>query len=291
MADDSTSVLLASRNRNTEAAMPSVEEFFRALALRVRARMVNRSSSNFQVRLASVALQTLDQVREDQRFRVSGVFGLLRYDTHKIPGLAVLQRPLLTRIIGAMLGDDEEGAPQEEGDPRPFSPVEARIAQRIFVDLASDLIETWPVLPTPAVALEGSPGNVRVVEQHGNDEESFVATLEFGPEDAPYGLMTVTVPTQTLRSLGFARAAVEDGPRKPRTIEFARVLPVEVECVAEVARLPMRVRDLRGLEVGDLVPLGPVKDALMRVNGQPMLSVEPGHANGQRSVRVLGRIR
>lgn len=291
MADESTSVLLSGRNRHTEAAMPAVEEFFRSLALRIRARMVNRSSSNFQVRLASVAVQNLEEVKDDQRFRTDGVYGLLRYDAPKIPGLAVLQRPLLTRIIGAMLGDDDETPQQDNTDARPLSPVEARIAQRIFVDLTGDLVETWPVLPTPSVSLDGAPGNVRVVEQHGSDEESFVATIEFGPDKAPYGLMTVTVPSQVLRSLGQAKSSADDTPRLPRPVEFNRVMPVEVECVAEVARLPMRVKDLRGLEVGDLVPLGPIKTALMRVNGHPMLTVEPGHANGQRSVRVLGRLR
>jgi flagellar motor switch protein FliM len=291
MASDSTSVLLSSTNRHTEAAMPAVEEFFRALAQRVRARLVNRSSANIEVRLASVAVQTLEEVKDDARFRASGVFGLVRFDTPRIPGLAALQRGLLTKIIGAMLGDDDEASTAEEVELRPLSPVESRIAQRIFVDLCADLGESWPLLPVPGVTLDGPPGNVRVVEQQGGDEEVYAATMEFGPEDAPYGMLTVAVPSQVLRALGQPRAASQEAPNRNRRYDLGRVMPVEVEVVAEVARLPMRVRDLRGLEVGDLVPLGPVHDALVRVNGRPLLSVEPGHANGQRSVRVLRRVR
>ena len=116
-----------------------------------------------------------------------------------------------------------------------------------------------------------------------------MANLEFGPDDAPFGLLCAAVPTQVMRALGQPRTSTTD-PAKRTKMEFARVMPVEVEIVAEVARLPMRVRDLRVLEVGDLVPLGPVRDAVVRVNGRPLLSVEPGHANGQRSVRLLNRL-
>lgn len=291
MATDSTSVLLSTKTRNTEAAMPAVEEFFRALAQRVRARLVNRSSSNIEVRLASVSVQSLEEVKDDARFRASGVFGLLRFDAPRIPGMAALQRGLLTKIIGAMLGDDDDSSTAEEVEIRPLSPVEARIAQRIFVDLCMDVGEAWPLLPAPSVTLDGAPGNVRVVEQQGGAEECFAATMEFGPEDAPYGLLTVAVPSQVLRALGQPGSTGPESPTRKPQYRFGRVMPVEVEVVAEVARLPMRVKDLRGLEVGDVVPLGPVHDAIVRVNGRPLLSVEPGHANGQRSVRVLGRVR
>ena len=291
MPDDARTVLLAGKNRNTEAAMPAVEEFFRSLALRVRARMVNRSSSEFLVRLASVSVADIDTIKEDTRFRGTGVFGLLQFNGPLNPGLAVLQRPLLTRIIGAMLGDDEEGEASEDTEARPLSPVESRIAQRIFTDLCRDIAESWPLGAVPDVRLDGAPGSGRVAEKHGGEEASYVATLEFGPEDVPYGLLSLSVPTQVLRGLAQAGKVSAPPVRRGGRFDFGRVLPIEVEVVAEVARLPMRVKDLRGLEVGDVVPLGPVRDALVRVNGRPLLSVEPGHANGQRSVRVLGKVR
>ena len=72
---------------------------------------------------------------------------------------------------------------------------------------------------------------------------------------------------------------------------MGRVMPVEIEVVAEMARVAMRVRDLKKLEVGDLVPLGALESALLRINGRPVLAAEPGHADGQRSIRVLDRVR
>ena len=76
-------------------------------------------------------------------------------------------------------------------------------------------------------------------------------------------------------------------PGKP--VDFQRILPVEVELVAEMARLPMRIRDLRGLNVGDILPLGALEGATIRVNGKPIITAEAGHSNGQRSVRVISK--
>ena len=59
----------------------------------------------------------------------------------------------------------------------------------------------------------------------------------------------------------------------------------------EMARVAMRVRDLKKLEVGDLVPLGALESALLRINGRPVLAAEPGRADGQRSIRVFDRVR
>ena len=288
MSSDNPNPLLAGKARGSEAAMPLVEVFLRAFALRIRGRMVSRSSTDFQVRLASVETRRLSDVIKDPEFRDSGVFGLLRFDTLGHGGLAVIQRTVLSRIIGAMLGDDagsEEGA----SDARPLSPVELRIAFRIFQDITRDLAATWPRRPVPSVELEGSPGNARVMDGKSTDEEVYSAILDFGPAEAAYGLMCVAIPAQSLRGIGSPdRPERKRNPNKAP--DLARVMPLEVELVGEMARLPMRVRDLRSLRAGDLLPMGALQGAVLRVNGKPVVIGEAGHANGQRSVRVLRKL-
>ena len=51
---ESATQLLTQRSKEAEAAMPSVEDFFRLVAHRVRARLVNRSSVDIPVRVAGV---------------------------------------------------------------------------------------------------------------------------------------------------------------------------------------------------------------------------------------------
>jgi flagellar motor switch protein FliM len=69
-----------------------------------------------------------------------------------------------------------------------------------------------------------------------------------------------------------------------------RVMPVEIELVAEMARINLRLRDLKVLRVGDLLPLGPISGATLRANGKPVLAGEAGHANGQRSMKVKRKL-
>lgn len=289
MSGDTSVLLLQQRSRSTEQALPAVEEFFRALALRVRARLVNRSSSNIEVRVAGVEIRTLEQLKEDAKFKDSGVYGLLRFDTPRIPAVAALQRPLLTRIIGAMLGDEDGPEEGEDSVQRPLSQVEVRIAQRLFRELTQDLGAVWPTRPPPTIVLDGTPGQARLIDQEVASEEVFQAVLDFGPSSGAWGLLCITVPTQALRDMGQRRTDLSGrGRERP---DMGRVMPVELEVVAEMARVAMRVRDLKKLEVGDLVPLGALDSALLRINGRPVLAAEPGHADGQRSVRVLDRVR
>jgi flagellar motor switch protein FliM len=62
MTSETSVLLLQQRSRATEQALPAVEEFFQSLALRVRARLVNRSSSNIWVRLGGVEIKTLEEL-------------------------------------------------------------------------------------------------------------------------------------------------------------------------------------------------------------------------------------
>jgi flagellar motor switch protein FliM len=285
---DQTAVLLAKRKKGSGRELPAVEEFFRTLSQRVRARLVNRVGSNFQVRTKEVTVQQLGDVFGEDM--ANGVFGMLRFDAPRIPGPASMERGLLTGIIGAMLGDEQGLAEPDDGEEeRPLSIVEQRIAERIFMDLATDLALVWPIQPGPSVVLDGAPGSSRVVETGSVDEDVYVGRLEFGPLDDPYGTLITTIPVQVLRGLE-SKDSRQDDERSREVKDLDRVMPIELEMVAEMARIPMRVRDLRSLRVGDLIPLGPMKGALLRINGKNVMLGEPGHSNGQRSVRVIKRI-
>ncbi len=284
---EGTSILLKSRSSDAEESTTAAEDFLRRLSQRVRSRLVSRCSRDFQVRLVpDIEVKSIGEVIRDDDFGKTAVYGLLRFDAQRVPGLACMQRSLLTRIIGAQLGD-EAGSDEVIG-ARPLSPVESRLAHRIFLELAEDLQDVWPVRPVPTVVLEGKPGTSRVIGHESYSEEVYVAILDFGPpEDNDYGLMCVTIPTQVLRTTrpGGGLGPGDESPLSPAS--FERVMPIQIELVAEMARLPMRIRDLRALQVGDILPLGALDGATIRVGDKPIIVAEAGHSNGQRSVRVI----
>jgi len=291
---DPTSILLAGRSKDSQDAMPVIEEFLRSVGARLRSKLVNRTSSDMQVDLQEVVIQSIEAIRRTEEMSTDGVFGLMRFGGAMLPGVVSLQRGLLTRVIGAMLGDDGESDDEDEEEiddgPRPLSPVEQRIALRMFRDVVRDILETWPEADPPELELEGQPGNSRIIDIQVSEEEVVAATFLVGSEGDEFGRMVVGIPTQTLRNVGQKR----ERPTKPKRVQkepkMDRVMPVEVEVVAEMARVPMRVRDLRNLRAGDLLPLGPLDAAKVRVNGRALLQGEPGVANGQRSIRVRKKI-
>lgn len=292
---DPTSILLAGRSKDSQDAMPVIEEFLRAVGNRLRSKLVNRTSSDMQVELQEVVIQSIEAIRRMDEMAADGVFGLLHLGGAALPGVVCLQRGLLTKVIGAMLGDDgdvedEEDEGTSDDGPRPLSPVESRIALRMFRDTVRDLTEMWPEKDTPEIELDGVPGNSRIIDIQVSEEEVVAATFVVGSEDDEYGRMVVGIPTQTLRNVGQKRDRGAGQKRVVREPQMDRVMPVEVEVVAEMARVPMRVRDLRNLRAGDLLPLGPLDAAKVRVNGRALLQGEPGAANGQRSIRVRKKI-
>ena len=292
---DATSILLAGRSKDSQEAMPVIEEFLRTVGNRLRSKLVNRTSSDMQVELKEVGIQSVEAIRRREDMATDGVFGLLRFGAPMLPGVVCLQRGLLTRVIGAMLGDGlelEEEASEEAPDdgPRPLSPVEQRIALRMFRDTLRDIQEAWPDSEAPEVELDGQPGNARIIDLQVSEEEVVAADYVIGSDEDEFGRMVIGIPTQTLRNVGQKRERVAKPPKAPKKPQMGRVMPVEVEVVAEMARVPMRVRDLRNLRAGDLLPLGPLDAAKVRVNGRALLQGEPGVANGQRSVRVRKKI-
>jgi flagellar motor switch protein FliM len=290
MTAKSTSSMLLARAPAAKAEqplLPSVEEFFRLIGFKLRARLVNRCGANFVVALAGIESRSLVEVKNDPDFVESGVYAVLRFDKPRLAAVVVLERELLVRVIGAMLGDDK---PDDRGDEdaaaRALSPVQVRIAARLVKDMVQDLSQSWPGGPAPVVEADGAPGPARVISvEHGN-EDLTVADFLVSTAEGPYGRVLVTVPTSLLRGASAGR-----GPTKPvrKPPEIARVMPVEVDVVGEMARLSMRVRDLRQLQVGDLIPLGRLDTATLRVNGKSVFLGEPGHANGQRCVRIKKR--
>jgi len=270
----------------SDAALLRAEEFYRALAERIRSRFISRASGDFRVEMAGMQVMRLAEVMKENGTADSKVYGIVRIGTFGQPGVVMVQRALLTRIIGAMLGDDEGEV--DEDDARPLSPVERRIASRVMIDVVDEIRTCWPDPTGPNIELVGGPGSTRVVAPHMEQEEVYAGTLRVGSPDTDYGTITVTAGVDVLRE-----AEPPPGTRsnKNREPDFSRVMPLELELVAELGRVPMRVRDLRALAVGDLIPVGRVGECQVRVNGKAVLSGEAGHTEGQRSVRIVRKAR
>lgn len=285
--NESAAQLLTQRSKEAETAMPAVEDFFRLVAHRVRARLVNRSSVDIPVRVAGVEVKALGVVLEDTEYQEGSIYSLLRFNPLGLPGMIVLQGQLLGRIVGTMLGEDPDEETQM-GGIKALTPVEQKIAHRVCGDLVTELHDCWPIAPVPRIETDAPASSPRSVTGNVRNTEVFSATLDFGPPTNPYGLLCCAIPVQAFRAL--AGPMVIERENKASTMDLSALLPIEVELVAELATLTLSVNQLRAMRVGDTLDVGSLRAALVRVNGKPLFEGAPGEMEGHRSVQLQRRV-
>lgn len=284
---DSATSLLTQRSKEAQAAMPAVEDFFRVVAHKVRARLVNRSSVDIPVRVAGVEVKALAAVLDDSEYREGSIYSLLRFNPLGMPGMIVLQGALLGRIVGTMLGEDPEEESQM-GAVKALTPVEQKIAHRVCGDLVSELHDGWPVSPVPRIETDAPASSPRSVTGNVRNTEVFAATLDFGPPTNPYGLLCCAIPVQAFRAL--SGPVVIERERTEPAIDLSSLMPIQVELVAELSSFQLTVGQLERMAVGDTLELGHIRGACVKVNGKPTFEGVAGEVDGHRSVQIRRRI-
>ncbi|MCP4804253.1 MAG: hypothetical protein GY913_23415 [Proteobacteria bacterium] len=276
-------------DREASSTLPALEDLFRASAREVRTRLVNRAGADVPVRLGVAQVTTVGRILRDTDARDGGVFGLFRFNPLGLPGLLVVQGRLLSRLVGVLLGED----PELEPPPyrvRPTTQVEMRFCHRICEDVLASLSAAWPKDPAPELDIESLGTNPRLARGLSQTTSVVAASLDFGRPDAPYGLMIVAIPAQAARDLRVPR--IEPITQDMRTSRYdkARVLPVELEAVAELARTRLSLSCLQDLKVGTQIDLGPRQTVNVHVNGRSLFQGEPGRAGGSHSVRITRKM-
>ena len=283
---DNTAHLLGQRSKEAGTAMPAVEDFFRSVAHKVRARLVNRSSVDIPVRGAGVEVKSLGAVLEDTEYREGSIYSLLRFNPLGQPGMIVLQGALLGRIVGTMLGEDPEEETQM-GGVKALTPVEQKIAFRVCGDLVGELHDGWPISPVPRIDTGAPASSPRSVTGDVRNTEVFAATLDFGPPTNPYGLLCCAIPVQAFRAL--AGPVVMEREKEESVVDLRSLMPIEVELVAELAAFSLTVTQLRNMAVGDTLEVGNVRKVNVKVNGKDAFEGVAGEMDGHRSVQIQRR--
>ena len=280
------SPLINHRSREANAALPKVETFFQMTAARLRSRLVNRSATDIPVRVSGVEVRTLTSIAEEE-FSDGVVVGEIQLGNGLPPGLVLMQHNLLTRLIAVLLGEDLDGG-GTLSQYRTLTPVERRIAGRICQDLSAERERCWPEPAGPACQFSGLVSPSVLSDSMRVSAPVFSAMLDFGKAGTALGLMAVALPVAALPVTTPTR---RDPVARSAPGSLDSMMPVELEVVVELTRLRLTVNALRALEVGEVIPLGARRPAVVKVNGMPLFESEPGRSDGVRSVRLLRRCR
>jgi flagellar motor switch protein FliM len=280
---------MVSSDRELQSTLPLLDECFRAASRRLRTRLMNRTGTDTPVRAGTLRLLTMGEVLDAAEVKEAALWSAFTIERVNLGGFTVIERQLLDRLVGRMFGEGEpvSTAPWAR---RPPTEVELRVGTRICEELYLAIEANWPgKTPIRLLSRRASP------QRHGIMEVSatapmLTASLEVGPAEDPFGLVTLAMPAMVLRAASGA-PEIEAPARPPaaRTPTWERLWPVKVEMVVELTRVSTTLGKLQDLKPGDEIPLGAVLDAAGVVNGQIAVYGEAGESAGQRSFRVKRR--
>ncbi|NPV53684.1 MAG: flagellar motor switch protein FliM [Firmicutes bacterium] len=180
-------------------------------------------------------------------------------DMSPLDGKAVLEiNPAVAfSMIDRLLG----GAGRFEGEPRELTDLEQMLMKKLMARVVDDMAGVWSNLIQLEPSLENMETNPQFVQAMSPNDSVSVLAFEISAENMS-GTMSLCLPYLTLQPIiprlgaqqWFAegRRGIQDSKRLALRKEIERVkLPISVE----VGRAAITVRELLGLEPGDIIKL------------------------------------
>ena len=240
-----------------------------------------------ELRFQKPRVRPLNEVLEPTDGLTVGAAAPFTLQPGSVRGLVLFDTSLVYRLVGLFLGEarDHAGGLAE----RSFTSTDLQVTRRVVSDVLQSILEACSMPERPTGSLGPMSAHARSVRSLPSGTHAIVVELEIGPEEAPFGVASVVLPSQAAGVLWPARHGGAAAKSKPQD-GMARVLPLRVPVVAEMVRRSVPMRDLQKLAVGDVIELGALSEVNVCVGGQTALVGEPGDAGGSRSVRVVKRV-
>jgi flagellar motor switch protein FliM len=192
-------------------------------------------------------------------------------------GALLLDAGAIAMFLDGVLGGNGQSIPAL--DPTGLTSPQTALISGLGIGIVRAFSEAlWATI---SVKLEARPASF---EESKSDSGPIACVLEFGPPEQP-GRAMLLLPKEVLLADPGSPTAVPVDPRITSVLEG-----VELDLVAELGRLRMRVWDVAALKVGDTLRLDVPVGALVtvRANERELLRGRPTTAGGHIAVRIAG---
>ncbi|MFT7518341.1 MAG: flagellar motor switch protein FliM [Kiritimatiellia bacterium] len=271
--------------RFDQQTLPPLRDLLTSASRRMRTLLINRLGFDVPVRVGAMEFGQFSAIKA--HIRESGICLIARYRLvpSGIPCMITLEAPLLFRLFGLLLGEDPWAEPTPIQD-RPLTDADKRMAKRLVTDLLDALEVVLPPEANQRIVLEEISVNPRIHLDVPPSTGMIDSALDFGDPDDPMGTAHFIMPTHVVPALWTRPAR----PLKDNSEGIARVMPLHVELVAELARISMPLTQLNNLDVGSTLEFGQVRNIEIRVADQITLIAQPGSRDGSRCIRVIRKL-
>ena len=207
--------------------------------------------------------------------------------------LVVFPPNLIYMVVDNLFGGDGRFVTKSEG--REFTNTEQRIIRRVL-DLALDAYQKcWQTVYQLEMAYVRSEIQAKFANITNSPNEIIVNTtfhIDVGNLSSHFQICIPYSMIEPLRDvLANPATGTHEGNDHAWTQRIAgKLRHSEVDLVAEFVTVPSRIRQVRALKVGDVLPIDLPKSVIARVDGVPVLECEYGSHKNQRALRVLRAI-
>lgn len=280
---------ITSQDRIVRGRMPTLEMINERFA-----RYTRISLFNFLRRTADVSTGGVQIMKFGEYIHTLYVptsLNLVKVRPLRGTGLFILDAKLVFKLVDNFFGGDGRHA-KIEG--REFTPTEIRVVQMVLHQMFKDVKEAWGAVidvdfeymsseVNPAMANVVSPSEVVVIS-------TFHIELDGGGGDLhitlPYSMIE---PVREILDSGVQSDVDEVDERWVSSLR-KDLMDVRVPINARVAQRQIKLRDLVGLEAGDIIPIEYPETIQLTANNVPIYHCQLGQAGDNLAVKVVAPV-
>lgn len=204
--------------------------------------------------------------------------------------LVVFPPNLIYMVVDNLFGGDGRFVTKSEG--REFTNTEQRIIRRLL-NLALDAYQKcWQAIFQVQIEYVRSEIQAKFANITNSPNEIIVNTTFHIDVGSLSSQFQICIPFSMIEPLRDLLTNPASGTHEGNDAAWAQHMAGQlressVEMVAEFVSIPSRIKQVRALQVGDVLPIDLPQSITARVDGVPVLACEYGSHKGQRALRVL----
>ncbi|HEU0277932.1 MAG TPA: flagellar motor switch protein FliM [Rhodanobacteraceae bacterium] len=205
--------------------------------------------------------------------------------------LVVFPPNLIYMVVDNLFGGDGRFVTKSEG--REFTNTEQRIIRRLL-NLALDAYQKcWQAIYSVQVEYVRSEIQAKFANITNSPNEIIVNTtfhIDVGNLSSQFQICIPFSMIEPLRELlANPASGTHEGNGDAAWTEHiaGQLRGSSIEMIAEFVSIPSRIRQVRALKVGDVLPIDLPQAITARVDGVPVLACEYGSHQGQRALRII----
>ncbi len=283
---DLSSYDFASQDRIVRGRMPTLEMINERFARIFRISLFNKIRRSAEIAVEGV--QMMKFVEYVHGLYLPTSLNMTRMSPLRGTSLFVFDPKLVYIIVDNYFGGSGRFHTKIEG--REFTPTELRIVESILEKVFEDMIEAW----APVLEVDFEFLNAEVNPQFANivSPSEVVVVSTFNIElDGGGGEMHVVFPylmLEPIRELldaGVLSDSVEMDERWSQALR-EEILDASLEVTSTLTQAKLNLRDVKKLEVGDVIPIELPKTILMKASGVPVFNCTYGSHEGRKSLKI-----